>query len=58
MMDVVARQTPEIEDAWPGFAGLPVPTWLATHRELRTSRRIRLVFDVIAEALAGLPGSG
>jgi len=24
------------------------PIWLATHRELHTSRRIRLVFDVLA----------
>jgi len=51
MMDAVARHAPEIEDAWPGFSGVPVPTWLATHRELRTSRRIRLVFDAIAEEL-------
>lgn len=28
------------------------PIWLATHRELHTSRRIRLVFDVPAEVLA------
>ena len=27
------------------------PVWLATHRELRTSRRIRVVFDFLAEAL-------
>ncbi|MFB3111130.1 MAG: LysR family transcriptional regulator, partial [Gemmatimonadales bacterium] len=28
-----------------------VPVWLVTHRELHTSRRIRLVFDVLAETL-------
>ena len=32
-----------------GFEGVPVPTWLTTHRELRTSRRIRLVFDLLTE---------
>lgn len=53
MMETVAERTPEVEDAWPAFAGVPVPTWLATHRELRTSRRIRVVFDLLAEALAG-----
>lgn len=53
MMETVAERTPEVEDAWPGFAGVPVPTWLATHRELRTSRRIRVVFDLLTEALAG-----
>ncbi|MNL89289.1 hypothetical protein D3C87_2195130 [compost metagenome] len=52
-MEEVAERTPEIEDAWPAFAGVPVPTWLATHRELRTARRIRVVFDLLAEALAG-----
>lgn len=29
-----------------------VPYWLTTHRELHSSRRIRLVFDYLAEALA------
>lgn len=53
MMAAVARVTPDVEDAWPGFKGLPVPVWLATHRELRTARRIRFVFDAMAEALAG-----
>ncbi|MEO0382175.1 MAG: LysR family transcriptional regulator [Pseudomonadota bacterium] len=28
------------------------PIWLVTHRELRTSRRIRLVFDMLAEELS------
>jgi DNA-binding transcriptional LysR family regulator len=32
---------------------LPVPMWLVTHRELRTSRRIRVVFDRLVEGLAG-----
>ncbi|MCD7059063.1 LysR family transcriptional regulator [Pelagibacterium xiamenense] len=29
-----------------------VPTWLVAHRELRTSRRIRLVFDHLADNLS------
>lgn len=29
-----------------------VPTWIVAHRELRTSRRIRLVFDRLVEALS------
>ncbi len=28
------------------------PIWLVTHRELRTARRIRVVFDMLAEALS------
>ncbi|KQN77251.1 LysR family transcriptional regulator [Devosia sp. Leaf64] len=51
MMETVARITPGVVDAWPDFAGVPVPTWLATHRELRTARRIRVVFDALAEGL-------
>lgn len=33
------------------------PVWLVTHRELRTSRRIRLVFDHLAEHLTHMFGS-
>ncbi len=53
MMVPVARMTEgvvQVADMEP----IPVPTWLVTHRELRTSRRIRVVFDVLAEVL----GSG
>ena len=28
------------------------PIWLVTHRELRTSRRILVVFEALAEGLA------
>lgn len=52
MTEAVARATPEIQDAWEGFEGVPVPMWLVTHRELRTAGRIRLVFDVPADLLA------
>ncbi|MAQ86265.1 MAG: LysR family transcriptional regulator [Maritimibacter sp.] len=31
---------------------LDVPLWLTAHRELNTSRRVRLVFDLIANALS------
>jgi hypothetical protein len=31
---------------------IPVPVWLVSHRELHTSRRIRIVFDLLAEELA------
>ena len=32
--------------------GLSFPVWLVAHRELNTSRRIRIVYDLLAEELA------
>ena len=31
---------------------LPIELWLVAHREVRTSRRLRVVFDLLADALA------
>lgn len=31
---------------------IPIPMWLVTHRDVRTSRRVRVVADFLAEALA------
>lgn len=36
----------------PNLPPLPVETWLVTHRELRTNRRIRIVFDFLATEVA------
>ncbi len=47
-----AERTPGIELALPSLDPIPIPVWLVTHRELHTSRRIRLVFDMLAEALS------
>ena len=52
MMREIADVTPEVEQILPELDPIPVPVWLATHRELNTSRRIRLVYDLLAEALA------
>lgn len=53
MFERVARETPDVERIVPGFAGVPVEIWLTTHRDLHGSRRIRLVFDALADALQG-----
>lgn len=53
MTDAVAARTPGIECVLPDLAVVQVPVWLVTHRELHTSRRIRLVFDLLAEGLSG-----
>jgi DNA-binding transcriptional LysR family regulator len=48
---------PDIEPVLPGLDPIPVPIWLVTHRELHTSRRIRLVFDFLAEAFSDAQAS-
>ncbi|WP_293449916.1 LysR substrate-binding domain-containing protein, partial [Planktotalea sp.] len=47
----VARASPELVTLLPDSAPISFPTWLVTHRELHTSRKIRLVFDFLAEEL-------
>ena len=54
MGDEVARTCPEMELVLPGMIPISFPVWLTTHRELHTSRRIRLVFDMLAEFLSKL----
>lgn len=56
MSDEVAALAPHMERVLPGMDPFVFPVWLTAHRELQTSRRIRLVFDVLAEFLAGLMG--
>ncbi|MEO0959908.1 MAG: LysR family transcriptional regulator [Pseudomonadota bacterium] len=51
----VAACTPEVEQVLPNLPPIPMPVWLVTHQELRTSRRIRLVFDILAEAIGADP---
>ncbi len=35
----------------PTFCPVLFPIWLVSHRELRTSRRIRVVFEALAQGL-------
>ncbi|AXX96846.1 LysR family transcriptional regulator [Profundibacter amoris] len=51
MADEVAALTTGIERVLPQMEPVEFPVWLVTHRELHTSRRIRLVFDLLAEAM-------
>lgn len=52
MSDDIAAQFPDVAQILPEHPAITFPIWLVTHRELHTSRRIRLVFDLIAEMLA------
>ncbi|KMW60209.1 Transcriptional regulator, LysR family [Candidatus Rhodobacter oscarellae] len=53
MEESVAMATPGIERVMTFLAPIKFPVWLTTHRELHTSRRIRVVFDALAEAFQG-----
>lgn len=53
MIREVADGTSGIEQVLPKLPPIPVPFWLCTHRELYTSRRIRVTFDLLAESLSG-----
>ena len=48
----LVETTPGVELVLPELAPFLYPVWLVTHRELHTSRRIRLVFDLLAETLS------
>jgi DNA-binding transcriptional LysR family regulator len=50
----IAARTDDIVDLLPGTTLATFPVWLVTHGELRTNRRVRLVFDILAEELARL----
>jgi len=51
VMEEVGDAEPRVRRVLPKLPPIPVPVWLVCHREIRTSRRIRLVFDSIAEEL-------
>lgn len=51
MMDEIARATPGVVRVLDEVPPVRFPIWLVTHRELRTARRIRVVFDALARGL-------
>lgn len=55
MMDEIACATPGMVRVLDDVPPVRFPIWLVTHRELRTSRRIRVVFDWLAEGLSAAP---
>ena len=52
MMEEIAAATPGMVRVLDDVPPVLFPIWLVTHRELRTSRRIRLVFEALAQGLA------
>jgi DNA-binding transcriptional LysR family regulator len=51
MMEEIARDMPGLVRVLDDLPPIRFPVWLVTHRELRTSRRIRVVFEALAEGL-------
>ena len=50
--DYMARTDPDVLPVLPGLLKIPpLPVWLTVHREIRTNRRIRAVYDFLAERL-------
>ena len=52
MTEDVGEAEPTVERAAPWFAAFEFEVWLVAHRELNTSRRVRIVFDILAEELS------
>lgn len=43
---------PLVQRVLPAFEPIEFPVWLVAHREVKTSRRVRAVFDLLARTLA------
>lgn len=52
MTEYVGDAEPMVERAIPGFDPFPAEVWLVAHRELKTSRRVRKVFDFLLSELS------
>ena len=51
ILEEVGDAEPMVERVLPSMDPIPVPMWLVSHREVHTSRRVRVVFDLIGEHL-------
>ena len=52
MNESIGDSDPDVERVLPDVPPWEVPVWLTCHRELHTSRRIRVVFDALADAFS------
>jgi len=51
MTSEMAERTPDVERLLPEQPALRYPIWLVTHRELHSARRMRVVFDHLAQSI-------
>lgn len=54
----VARKSPDLVRVVPQLPLEPLPYWLASHRELKHSAKVRRVYDFLADAIAALDLGG
>jgi DNA-binding transcriptional LysR family regulator len=47
----MARSDRDLVQLLPSLSLPALPVWLAVHRDIRTSRRIRQVYDFLAQAI-------
>lgn len=52
IIEEVGDAEPLVQRVLPDMPPIPVPAWLVAHREVHTSRRVRMVFDLLAQHLA------
>lgn len=54
MMEEIGDKEPLVERVLPDSAFIPFPIWLVAHRQLKSSNRIRAVYDLLADNLGEL----
>ena len=54
MPEIIGDAEPLVEQVLPKLEAFTFPVWLTTHRELKTSRRVRMVYDLLASELVKL----
>jgi DNA-binding transcriptional LysR family regulator len=52
MLEPIASRMTGVRRLFPDRPGAEVPVWLVCHRELKSTRRVRLVFDILADELS------
>jgi DNA-binding transcriptional LysR family regulator len=52
MPEAIGDAEAQVVRVIPAMEPIRFPVWLTTHRELNTSRRVRMVFDLLAQELA------
>ena len=54
MMEVIGDREPLVERVLPDADAIVFPIWLVAHQQLKSSKRIRAVFDLLSDSLAEL----